>query len=312
MAINFPNIPTVNQEITVDTTTWIWTGSTWDIKSATPPTVSQDTFRTIAINGQASIIAEQPNDTLTLAAGTGITLTTDNTTDTITISSSGGGGGGSSTLISLSDVQISSPLNGQVLKYNGSKWVNGVDIAGEGGGGSTSFNLINTSVNSKTLRLNANNTDYDVEIEAGTNISLSVTNQKLTINSSLPTLTNTASSLSNGRVKVNLNASGTELSQFTLKPGNNITYQIVNGEIQISASSTSTGNFAIPVNITNSTASSSSMTGALIVAGGVGVSGDINVAGEIYSSSSVVSANQLTNKNYVDNTSLALAVVFGI
>jgi len=312
MAINFPNIPTINQEITVDTTTWIWTGSTWDIKSATPPTVSQDTFRTIAINGQASIVAEQPNDTLTLAAGTGITLTTDNTTDTITISSSGGGGGGSSTLISLTDVQVTSPLNGQVLKYNGSKWVNGVDIAGEGGGGAATFNLVNTSVNSKTLRLNANNTDYDVEIEAGTNISLSVTNQKLTINSSLPTLTNTASSLSNGRVKVNLNASGTELSQFTLKPGNNITYQIVNGEIQISASSTSTGNFAIPVNITNSTASSSSMTGALIVAGGVGVSGDINVAGEIYSSSSVVSANQLTNKNYVDNTSLALAVVFGI
>ncbi len=48
----------------------------------------------------------------------------------------GSGGGGSSTLSGLTDVTISSASNGQVLKYNGSAWVNDTDATG-GGGGST-------------------------------------------------------------------------------------------------------------------------------------------------------------------------------
>lgn len=44
----------------------------------------------------------------------------------------GGGGGGSSTLSGLTDVNISSPSNGQVLKYNStsSKWVNAAESGG--------------------------------------------------------------------------------------------------------------------------------------------------------------------------------------
>lgn len=47
----------------------------------------------------------------------------------------GGGGGGSSTLAGLDDVNMSSPANGQVLKYNNTtnKWEN----ANESGGGGT-------------------------------------------------------------------------------------------------------------------------------------------------------------------------------
>ena len=36
------------------------------------------------------------------------------------------GGGGASQLNDLSDVTLSSPATGQVLSYDGSKWVNGV------------------------------------------------------------------------------------------------------------------------------------------------------------------------------------------
>lgn len=50
----------------------------------------------------------------------------------------GNGGGGSSTLSGLSDVTLSSPTNGQVLKYDGSKWVNGA------GGGSSEHNYSTT------------------------------------------------------------------------------------------------------------------------------------------------------------------------
>lgn len=42
------------------------------------------------------------------------------------IINNGGGGGGKSKLSELNDVTITSASDGQVLKYNGSKWVNGV------------------------------------------------------------------------------------------------------------------------------------------------------------------------------------------
>ena len=47
-----------------------------------------DAFGTIAVSGQSNVVADQENDTLTLAAGTGITLTTTAGTDTVTIASS--------------------------------------------------------------------------------------------------------------------------------------------------------------------------------------------------------------------------------
>lgn len=40
-------------------------------------------------------------------------------------------------LADLSDVTISSPADGEVLKYNGVRWYNGTDNSGSGGGGST-------------------------------------------------------------------------------------------------------------------------------------------------------------------------------
>lgn len=44
--------------------------------------------------------------------------------------SGGGGGGGSDTLADLIDVELTNPVAGQVLKYNGTKWVNSAASAG--------------------------------------------------------------------------------------------------------------------------------------------------------------------------------------
>ena len=52
---------------------------------------SSDSFATIAVAGQSSVVADSATDTLTLVAGTGIALTTDASTDTITITNSGSG-----------------------------------------------------------------------------------------------------------------------------------------------------------------------------------------------------------------------------
>jgi hypothetical protein len=82
-----------------------------------------NTFSTITVAGQSNLVADTPADTLTLVAGTNITLTTNATADSITISSAAG----ISTLDGLSDVAISSPTTNQVLKYDGTNWVNGTD-----------------------------------------------------------------------------------------------------------------------------------------------------------------------------------------
>ena len=52
-----------------------------------------EAFKTIAVSGQSDIVADQPADTLNIAAGSNINLTTDAATDTLTIESTGGGGG---------------------------------------------------------------------------------------------------------------------------------------------------------------------------------------------------------------------------
>lgn len=49
---------------------------------------ASNTFGTIAISGQSNVVADSSTDTLTLAAGSNITLTTNATTDTVTIAAS--------------------------------------------------------------------------------------------------------------------------------------------------------------------------------------------------------------------------------
>ena len=54
-----------------------------------------EAFKTIAVSGQSDVVADSATDTLTLAAGSGMTITTAAGSDTITFASSGGGGGAS-------------------------------------------------------------------------------------------------------------------------------------------------------------------------------------------------------------------------
>ena len=55
-----------------------------------------EAFKTISVSGQSDVVADGATDTLTLAAGDNITLTTDAATDTITIASTASGGDGGS------------------------------------------------------------------------------------------------------------------------------------------------------------------------------------------------------------------------
>ena len=55
---------------------------------------SQNLFANVAVSGQNNITADSTTDTLTFAAGSGISITTNSTTDTVTIAATGGGGSG--------------------------------------------------------------------------------------------------------------------------------------------------------------------------------------------------------------------------
>ena len=71
------------------------TGATKTITIPGTGTVSE-AFKTISVSGSSDIVADSATDTLTLVAGSNMTITQNAGTDTITFASSGGGGGGAS------------------------------------------------------------------------------------------------------------------------------------------------------------------------------------------------------------------------
>lgn len=62
------------------------------INSTASGGAASNTFATIAVAGQNSVIADSTNDTLTVVAGNNITITTDSSTDSITIAAASSSG----------------------------------------------------------------------------------------------------------------------------------------------------------------------------------------------------------------------------
>ena len=98
-------------------------------------------------------------DNVKFAEGSNITLTR---TDANTITIASTATGGSSTLDGLDDVVITTAISGQVLKFNGTNWVNGTDATGGGGG-----SMASRSTASVTTTSIANNASTNVSITAG-------------------------------------------------------------------------------------------------------------------------------------------------
>jgi hypothetical protein len=99
------------------------------------PSVGGNSFGTISVAGQSDVVADQANDTLTLVAGTNVTITTDASTDAITINASGTGAAfpfsGSavitgSLLISSSGLILSGADASQVLRVTNGSIIGGM------------------------------------------------------------------------------------------------------------------------------------------------------------------------------------------
>lgn len=114
-------------------------------------TGDQNLFQTIAVSGQSNVVADSTTDTLTLVAGTNVTITTDAGTDSITINSTASGSGDALTTDPLS--QFASTTSAQLAGVISDETGSGALVFG------TSPSLITpslgaataTSINSTTI-----------------------------------------------------------------------------------------------------------------------------------------------------------------
>lgn len=144
MALNFPADPEVNDIYTSGANSWRWNGTTWNIISAAFDSGAADIPSDINDLTDADGLIPTTLLDLGIVDGTNGQVLTTNGAGAFTfqtVTQDGGGGGGAEALNDLTDVTISSPALGQVLKYNGTFWVNDADDTGDGGGASTFADL---------------------------------------------------------------------------------------------------------------------------------------------------------------------------
>lgn len=122
------------------------------------------------VSSDITDLAETIEDTIgtKVVAGTNVTVNYNDTTGVTTIAASGGSSVGA--LDDLTDVAISSPSTGQVIKYNGSAWVNDSDATG--GGGTNATNLSTTTAASTVTVVS--DTGTDAVIPAATAVAAGV------------------------------------------------------------------------------------------------------------------------------------------
>ena len=139
---------------------------------------SQDTFKTIAVSGQSDVVADNSTDTLTLVAGSNMTITTNATSDTITFAASSGTGvsidsyrntfAGTDTGISLTVNSTDNTFFG----YNAGRIVNSGDkntLIGAYAGDTISTGNNNTAVGQEALQNSNGNDNVAIGKGAGYN-----------------------------------------------------------------------------------------------------------------------------------------------
>lgn len=107
-------------------------------------------FSTIVVSGQANVVAEIVNDTLTFVAGAGVSITTDPLTDSITITATGAGG---------TVTVTGTPANGNLTKFSGASSITNGDLTGDvTTAGGLSVSITNHAVTFSKIQTIANQT----------------------------------------------------------------------------------------------------------------------------------------------------------
>ena len=110
-------------------------------------------FKDIVVSGQTTISADSVNDSLTLQAGTGSTITTSANSDTLIFGVNAGQVAGQIDLNDLQNINAGSPTNGQALVYNSgsSQWEPGAPTFTLGDSGVTAGTYGNSEVSARIV-----------------------------------------------------------------------------------------------------------------------------------------------------------------
>lgn len=333
MPITLPVTPVVDQLYTDGDTTWKWSGESWITQPA------QDvTFNTLEANTL--------DVTTTLNAGS-INVSSTLNVDTLNVTGSTSGISVSLTLNDLTNVTAANPSDGQVLKYINGNWTPASDLSGGGAGGGIgledlSVNVLSPSSNGNLsysastgtfsfapadLSTYASTSYVDDSISALSIASVGGTNTQiqynkdgdlagstfLTFNDVSGTLTATGLSATTitGTNTDTITLSATGLVDFTNSTDSTSSSTgalIVTGGVGISKKLNVAGTTNT---FTGNTPSTSINTGTIVVTGGVGISENVTVGSNVSASTAPTQNEHLTNKQYVDAKIIAFSVAFG-
>ena len=154
------------------------------------PNVDQNIFANLAVSGQPTLTTSSTNGTLTLIAGTNVSITTDNINDTVTINSTASGGnqnlfseiavtGGGSNIVADSNTDTLTFTAGTGISINANPTTDTISITNTSP--NVNQNLFETFNGDSGSYVAAAATD-EFNIVGGTDISTSITGSTLTIN----------------------------------------------------------------------------------------------------------------------------------
>ena len=231
---------------------------------------SQNVFNTIAVSGQDNIVADAATDTLTLAAGSGMTITTTAGSDTVTFASSG-----TTTFAGLTDTDVSSPASGHVLIYDGSNSWDNKAVSGDVTIASDGAVTIAANAVEGTM-LNANVVD---------NSSIELTSNTLTIKSTGVTNAMLAGSIANDKLAGSIANGKLANSSITVSDGSNTTAVSLGGTVTFAATANET------------TVVESSGTVTIGLPNNVTIAGDLTVNG---TTTTVSTTNMVVEDNLIE------------
>lgn len=377
MAINFPNSPTLNQTFTEGSTTWFWSGTAWEIQPITSPS-----FTSLSTSGNASIggnlgvsgiINGNVSGNLTgnvtgtvssisnhnLDALGDVVATNPTNAQVLAWSSdnarwepltfSGFSGGTVPNPIILSNTTVSTSSTTGTLRVAGGAGI--VDDVYIGGHVVIEDEYLRIGTRGEIRFSDANNTNYigfRAAENVGTNIIWTLPDTDGDPGQFLQTSgTGVLSWGSAGGGPGGATPPGGSNTQVQFNNGGsfggniNFTYDLNTTTLTIptltgtgvatfsnATASTSSTTGAVKVaggvgiqgqlnvsgatsKFTASTVSTSAITGALVVTGGVGISGAVNIGSTLSAPTAPTDADHLTNKRYVDANILAFSVAFG-